>query len=42
MCLHPVDQKKIAFSRFSVSRVFVFGAGGSLIPTIGNLLLEHN
>jgi hypothetical protein len=32
--LHPLDQEKIALSRFSVSCVSVFGTGGLSIPTI--------
>jgi hypothetical protein len=32
--LHPLDQEKIALSRYSVSCVSVFGTGGLSIPTI--------
>jgi hypothetical protein len=33
-CLHPLDQEKIALSRFSVSCVSVFSTRGLSIPTL--------
>jgi hypothetical protein len=39
-CLHPLDQEKIALSRFSVSRVSVLGTGGLLLTTIWGFIQD--